>query len=105
MNSTFVNVESLRRLAGEPTVQIHPSDAAHRGIVDGQWVTIFNDRGTSGEGARGGDGEAGRGRLAGRLVESLHAGRRQLQHHDQRGLTDLGGGATFFDNLVEVAPT
>src|SRR5262249_30599353 len=45
LNSTFVNVDALRRAAGEPTVEIHPADAVPRGIVDGQWVRIFNDRG------------------------------------------------------------
>src|SRR5438477_9962981 len=46
LNSTFVNVDSLRQLAGEPTVQIHSSDAAPRQINSGQWVRVFNDRGS-----------------------------------------------------------
>ena len=45
LNSTFVNIESLRRAAGEPTVEMHPQDARPRGIADGQWVRVFNDRG------------------------------------------------------------
>ena len=35
LNSTFVNVETLRRSATEPKVQIHPDDAEHRNIRDG----------------------------------------------------------------------
>src|SRR5262249_3514661 len=36
LNSTFVNVEALRKAAGEPTVEIHPADADARGIGHGQ---------------------------------------------------------------------
>ncbi len=46
LNSTFANVESLRRQAGEPTLEIHPEDAARRGLHDGQMVRVFNDRGS-----------------------------------------------------------
>src|SRR5262249_31945850 len=46
LNSTFVNVDVLRRPAGEPKVQIHPDDAARRNILDGQTVRVFNARGT-----------------------------------------------------------
>ena len=46
LNSTFVNVISLRPTEGEPTVEIHPLDAQPRGISDGARVRIFNDRGT-----------------------------------------------------------
>ncbi len=45
LNSTFVNVPSLKRAAGKPTLEIHADDAHSRGIEAGQRVTIFNDRG------------------------------------------------------------
>src|SRR5205814_10264774 len=45
LNSSFVNVASLRRAAGKPTLEIHREDADLRGIAGGQRVTIFNDRG------------------------------------------------------------
>ena len=32
-------------MQGEQTVTIHPHDAAERGITDGQYVRVFNDRG------------------------------------------------------------
>jgi len=32
--------------AGVPTLEIHPLDAAPRGIINGQWLRIFNDRGS-----------------------------------------------------------
>ena len=30
---------------GEQAVTVHPHDAAERGIADGQYVRVFNDRG------------------------------------------------------------
>ena len=45
LNSSFVNVDSLRRKAGHPRVKIHPDDAALRGITEGLAVRCFNDRG------------------------------------------------------------
>src|SRR5262249_9490452 len=46
LNSTSVNIASLRKAAGEPTIEIHPTDAARRGIRDGQLVRVQNDRGS-----------------------------------------------------------
>ncbi len=46
LNSTFVNVRSLRDAEGEPQLEIHPEDAAARGIADGARVRVFNDRGS-----------------------------------------------------------
>ncbi|HVE52929.1 MAG TPA: molybdopterin-dependent oxidoreductase, partial [Ramlibacter sp.] len=45
LNSTFVNVQSLRDIEGEPVLEMSAADAAPRGIVDGQVVRVFNDRG------------------------------------------------------------
>jgi anaerobic selenocysteine-containing dehydrogenase len=46
LNSSFGNVPTLRRLHGDPSVEIHPEDAAPREIVDGEWVEVANDRGS-----------------------------------------------------------
>src|SRR5204862_88682 len=46
LNSSFVNVTSLRAIEGEPVLEISASDAAPRGIACGQRVRIFNDRGS-----------------------------------------------------------
>ncbi|MBA3560840.1 MAG: molybdopterin-dependent oxidoreductase, partial [Gemmatimonadaceae bacterium] len=45
LNSTFVNVDSLRRAAREPELVIHPLDAEPRGISSGMRVVVHNDRG------------------------------------------------------------
>ncbi len=39
-HSQHRNLPALRRLAPEPSVEIHPDAAAARGIVDGDWVAI-----------------------------------------------------------------
>jgi anaerobic selenocysteine-containing dehydrogenase len=45
INSCFANLPKHRKLQREPRVIVHPSDAAARGIVEGQLVKVFNDRG------------------------------------------------------------
>jgi anaerobic selenocysteine-containing dehydrogenase len=45
LNSTFVNVTSLRAVEVEPLLEIHAVDAQLRGIASGDVVKIFNDRG------------------------------------------------------------
>ena len=104
LNSSFVNVPSLRAAEREPLLEIHPQDAAARGIAAGAVVHIFNDRGEYrckadvSERARPGV-VVGLGvwwrkfGLAGTNVN-------QLTH--QR-LTDIGRAPTFYDCLVEVA--
>ncbi|MFB6110416.1 MAG: formate dehydrogenase subunit alpha [Halodesulfurarchaeum sp.] len=37
--------ETLMRMRGEDTLEMHPSDAEERGIEDGDWVTVENERG------------------------------------------------------------
>src|SRR4029078_12785100 len=45
LNSSFVNIGSLRRAAREPECLLHPEDAERRGIGVGARVVIHNDRG------------------------------------------------------------
>ena len=44
-HSMFANVNSLLDLNPKPFVDINPVDASKRSINNGDWVTIFNDRG------------------------------------------------------------
>jgi hypothetical protein len=46
LNSTFVNVQSLRDIEGEPVLEISEADAVARGIATGDVVRVFNDRGS-----------------------------------------------------------
>ena len=45
LNSTFVNVDSLRQREKEPLLWLHPEDAAVRRIDDGDVVRVWNERG------------------------------------------------------------
>ena len=105
LNSTFVNVASLRRAAGKPTLEIHVDDADARGIEPGVKVSIFNDRGTFTAEAVISD----RVRPGVVSAPSVWWGKltddgRNANHTTSQAITDIGGGATFYDNQVEVAP-
>jgi anaerobic selenocysteine-containing dehydrogenase len=105
LNSSFVNVSSLREAAGQPTLQIHPTDADQRSICDGDRVCIINDRGSFQAIAQVGETV----RLGVVVAESIWwnkyaPGGRNANATTSSQLTDMGGGATFFDNLVQVQP-
>ena len=104
LNTTFANVASLRELQGGPDLLIHPDDAAARGIADGQTVRIFNDRGEHRAIARVSD----RARPGVVVAFSIYWHRdcpdgNNCNAVTSQALTDHGGGATFYDCLVEVA--
>jgi anaerobic selenocysteine-containing dehydrogenase len=103
LNSTFVNVASLRKKAGEPTVHIHMDDAAAREITEGQAVRVFNDRGSFRAKARVGE-TVKRGVVVSQGIwwSKYSVDGVNCNATTSTRLTDLGGGATFFDNLVDV---
>jgi anaerobic selenocysteine-containing dehydrogenase len=104
LNSSFVNVDRLRKSAGEVTVEIHPTDAVGRGIVDGQNVMVFNDRGRFRAKALVGETvKPGVVVSLGVWWNRYTTDGANCNTTTSTALTDLGGGATFFDNLVEVA--
>ncbi len=103
LNSSFVNVKSLRDMEGEPLIEMHAADAAARGLVDGTLVAAFNDR----------------GRYVARLKVSprarpgvvnglgvwwrkLGARGTNVNEVTHQGLTDMGEAPTFYDCLVQV---
>ncbi|CAB3777707.1 molybdopterin-containing oxidoreductase family protein [Pararobbsia alpina] len=104
LNSSFVNVDSLRAPIGEPQLDIHPADAAARRIADGQRVRVFNDRGTVELTARVTD-RAREGVVVGLSIwwKKLAADGRNANQLTSQALTDLGHAATFYDCLVDVA--
>jgi len=104
LNSTFVNVTSLRDTEGEPTLQIHPRDAAVRGIADGDRVRVFNDRGEFELRANVTD-RARAGVVVALSIwwKKLAADRRNANEVTSQALTDIGRAPTFYDCLVEVA--
>jgi anaerobic selenocysteine-containing dehydrogenase len=103
LNSTFVNVESLRSTEGEPHLDMHPADAHARDIVDGGLVRIFNDRGSMQARVRVTE-KAREGLVVGLSIwwKKLSPDGRNANQLTSQALTDLGGSATFYDCLVEV---
>lgn len=105
LNSSFVNVQSLRSVEGEPWLDIHPEDAELRGIEEGSYVRVFNDRGSLELRARVTD-RARRGLVVALSVwwKKLARDRKNANELTSSVLTDIGGGPTFYDCLVEVEP-
>jgi anaerobic selenocysteine-containing dehydrogenase len=105
LNSSFVNVPSLRAAEKEPRLEIHASDAAPRGITTGCTVRVFNERGEYickadvSNAARPGvvNGLGVWWRKMGLNGTNVN----ELTH--QR-LTDIGRAPSFYDCLVEVQP-
>jgi anaerobic selenocysteine-containing dehydrogenase len=102
LNSTFVNIDVLRHQAGEPTARIHPFDAAARGIKDGMMVRVFNDRGSFPARAVLSDSVKEGVVVSQGIWWNKYGGGVNCNATTSTRLTDLGAGATFFDNLVEV---
>ncbi|WP_250452320.1 molybdopterin oxidoreductase family protein [Caballeronia sp. ATUFL_M2_KS44] len=103
LNSSFVNVESLRAAEREPHLDIHPHDAEARGIADGVLVRIFNDRGSMQARVRVTE-RAREGVVVGLSIwwKKLSPDGCNANQVTSQALTDLGGSATFYDCLVEV---
>jgi anaerobic selenocysteine-containing dehydrogenase len=103
LNSSFVNVKSLRATEGEPHLDIHPTDAAARGIVDGDMVRIFNDRGSFVARARI-TPKARAGLVVGLSVwwKKLSSDGKNANEVTSQRLTDMGRAPTFYDVLVQV---
>ncbi len=103
LNSSFVNVKSLRDIEGEPLLEIHAADAQPRGIASGQPVRVFNDRGSY----------VCKARLSPRarpgVVNGLGIWWRKLgvdgsnvNEVTHQRLTDIGRAPAFYDCLVQV---
>ncbi len=103
LNSTFVNVKSLRDMEDEPLLEMHAADAATRGLTNGAVVRVFNARGSYrcklkiSQRARPG------------VVNGLGVWWRKLglDGHNvnqltSQALTDIGQAPTFYDCLVQV---
>ena len=104
LNSSFVNVKSLRDIEGEPVLEMHPGDAEERGLQSEDVVRVFNQRGVYrcklviSKRARPG------------VVNGLGIWWRKLgldgtnvNQVTSQNLTDMGRGPTFYDCLVQVA--
>ena len=102
LNSSFVNVPSLHPAPG-PVLEIHPLDAAARGIADSALVRAFNDRGSylcrAEVSAR-----ARPGVVVGLGIwwRKMGPGGTNVNELTSQALTDMGRAPTFYDCAVEV---
>ena len=105
LNSSFVNVASLRAGEGTPRIEIHPDDARERAIADDADVRVYNDRGSITLRAAVTD-NARPGVVVATSVwwRKLSPDGRNVNELTSQALADMGGGATFYDVLVEVTP-
>ena len=104
LNSSFSNLPSFLRSERKPFIQIHPEDALARGISDGDLVRVWNDRGECQLVAR--ISERVKPGVAVALSiwwNKLSPGHTNVNQTVSQALTDIGAGATFYDNLIEVA--
>ena len=103
LNSTFANLPSVRKRGGGTELLMNPADAARRELRDGQQVSVGNERGEFI--ARLIVTDAVRtGVVVSHGLPWRREGRRDGIVNDttSQQLTDLGGGAVFYDNLVMV---
>jgi anaerobic selenocysteine-containing dehydrogenase len=105
LNSSFVNVESLRAAEKEPRLEMHPDDAAARGIAQGSVVRVFNDRGSYVCRADL-NGAARPGVVNGLGIwwRKMGLNGTNVNELTHQRLTDIGRAPAFYDCLVEVEP-
>ena len=103
LNSSFVNVKSLRDMEGEPMLEIHPDDAASRQVKDGAMVRVFNDRGSYHCKAQIST-RAQVGMVVGLGVwwRKLGSDGTNVNELTSQRLTDMGRAPVFYDCAVQV---
>ncbi|MDQ3687283.1 MAG: molybdopterin oxidoreductase family protein [Acidobacteriota bacterium] len=103
LNSSFANLPKQLRQEARPFIEINPQDAAARGIGDGDCVRAFNARGSC-ELTAVVSTRAREGVVVSPSIwwNKLSPGSTNINQLSSQGLTDMGGGATFYDALVEV---
>lgn len=104
LNSSFANLPFALSSEKAPHLEIHPDDARSRGIASGDRVRVFNDRGSFLLSARV-TPNARPGVVVAPSIwwRKLSPDGRNANEVTSQALTDIGGGATFYDCLVEVA--
>jgi Anaerobic dehydrogenases, typically selenocysteine-containing len=103
LNSVFANVPAQTRRSGPATVRVHPEDAGPRGLESGCEARVFNDRGAFvarvevTPRVRPGVVASTKGRWPGLSKDGATVNATV----DERD-SDMGGGAVFHDNRVEI---
>jgi len=103
LNSTFANVDSLARMEERPLLELHPDDAAARGIADGDRLRVFNARGSHVCHAAV-NGRARPGVVVGLGIwwRKQGANGTNVNELTHQQLTDIGRAPCFYDCAVQV---
>ncbi|MBS1207778.1 MAG: molybdopterin oxidoreductase [Proteobacteria bacterium] len=106
LNSSFANLPRFVQAEGKPWLDMHPQDAATRGLQDGARVRIFNARGAFHAWLRIHPDTPGvrQGVVSAPSIwwQKLSGDGCNANAVTSQALADMGGGATFYDCLVEV---
>lgn len=103
LNSSHANQPRHRRATGEPRLQIHPKDAAERGIENGTMVRVYNARGSIEIVAAVDDATlSGVVTMPHGFWASLLPGASSANALTSDSLSDMGGGGAIYDARVEV---
>ncbi|MBI4588901.1 MAG: molybdopterin oxidoreductase family protein [Candidatus Rokubacteria bacterium] len=104
LNSSFSQSELLRKRQKAPVVFLNPEDAAARGIVGGEPVKVWNDRGAAQFVATlTDDTRPGVAVVEGIWWRKFQPGGRGVNVLTSDRVADLGGGPAFHSNLVEIS--
>ncbi|MFC6086342.1 molybdopterin-containing oxidoreductase family protein [Sphaerisporangium aureirubrum] len=105
LNTIFGNNPELARRAGGPKIAVNEKDAADRGLHDGQRVRVFNDNGELAAELEISDRVAPGVVMTpkGHWPKLSPGGTNANALVDERD-ADMGRGAVYHDNLVEIAP-
>ena len=104
LNTEFSNLPALRAKAGPQRVLLHPADAAVRGLADGDVARVWNDRGEYlavvevSDRVQPGIAGGTKGHWP-----KLNPGGASIAATVMERDSDMGRGAMFHDNRVEVA--
>ncbi len=103
LNTSFSHVDRLIAKQKEPFIELNRADAEARGITDGDWVRVFNDRGDCRLKARiGNTVQPGVAAAEATWWSKLSPDGKGINRLTSDALTDMGRGATFYTNLVQV---
>jgi len=104
VNTSMGNISSLLKAAGgQPTVLVHPEDAASCGVEDQQKVKLISRNGTIERQVRiSTDARKGVVVAVGQWWPKLAPDRRSLNDLTCQNLTDLGGGSLFGNAVVRI---
>lgn len=103
LNSSLGDAERCIRGEKRPCLLLHSEDAEARGIEEGVLVRVFNDRGEIYRYAKVGAKTLPRVAVSeGAWWAKLSPGRKGVNQITSERLSDMGRGATFHSNLVQV---